>query len=375
MNLYNDVDGNVCEWLRELEAVGDIPAGDVHEISITELDPALFRKYRQVHFFCGIAGWPVALDIAGIPVDFPLWTGSPPCQPFSIAGLGKGIKDARHLAPAFASHVAFGKPPVIFGEQVGKAITKDLWIDDLRTRLEAEGYAFGFALLPACGVGSYHKRERIVFGAVLVADAYRIGSWWANAGKYGAAYGGQAYDGEDFTFSRESGGASGIVLPGNVAYDLSTGRQRRLSRWQDPEREAIDGRAGRDGAAGKLDDGEPLRWRQGRDRDNAEHDRIITGATGEIVSGGAAYRQWDDPDWLGCKDGKFRPVESGSFPLVDGVRKGVVYSSDQSVDTAPGEARSLRLKGYGNAIVPQLAAEFVLSFMEALEDAAANSGR
>jgi len=58
---------------------------------------------------------------------------------------------------------------------------------------------------------------------------------------------------------------------------------------------------------------------------------------------------WDGPDWLPCRDGKHRPVEPGTFPLAHG---------------AP--ARVGRLRGYGNAIVPQVAAAFVTSFMEAL---------
>ncbi|MFS9531765.1 DNA cytosine methyltransferase, partial [Klebsiella pneumoniae] len=27
---------------------------------------------------------------------------------------------------------------------------------------------------------------------------------------------------------------------------------------------------------------------------------------------------WRDADWLFCRDGKWRPVEPGTFPLVDG---------------------------------------------------------
>ena len=49
-----------------------------------------------------------------------------------------------------------------------------------------------------------------------------------------------------------------------------------------------------------------------------------------------------------CRDGKARRVESGTFPLANGIpyRMGL-------------------LRGYGNAIVPQLAAEFVKAFVEA----------
>lgn len=60
---------------------------------------------------------------------------------------------------------------------------------------------------------------------------------------------------------------------------------------------------------------------------------------------------WSDADWLGCRDGKFRPVEPSTFPLVNGV-----------------PARVGRLRGYGNAIVPQVAAEFIKAFMGAASE-------
>ena len=56
---------------------------------------------------------------------------------------------------------------------------------------------------------------------------------------------------------------------------------------------------------------------------------------------------WSRCDWIYCRDDKFRPVEPGTFPLAHGV-----------------PARMGRLRGYGNAIVPELAATFVEAFME-----------
>ena len=66
---------------------------------------------------------------------------------------------------------------------------------------------------------------------------------------------------------------------------------------------------------------------------------------------GATDGIWRDPDWLRCRDGRWRPVEPGTFPLADGI---------------PGRMGLLR--GYGNAIVPPLAAEFVTAFLESLPE-------
>ena len=56
---------------------------------------------------------------------------------------------------------------------------------------------------------------------------------------------------------------------------------------------------------------------------------------------------WSDAFWLSCLDGKARRIEPGSFPLAHGV-----------------PARVGRLRGYGNAIVPQVAAEFVGAYLD-----------
>lgn len=58
---------------------------------------------------------------------------------------------------------------------------------------------------------------------------------------------------------------------------------------------------------------------------------------------------WQDGlvNWLPCRDGKARPVEPGTFPLAHGIPN-----------------RVGRLRAYGNAIVPQVAAEVIRAYME-----------
>lgn len=60
---------------------------------------------------------------------------------------------------------------------------------------------------------------------------------------------------------------------------------------------------------------------------------------------GDAPRSWDTFGIVECRDGKARRIEPGTFPLAHGI---------------PG--RVGRLRGYGNAIVPELAAEFIMAF-------------
>ncbi|EGT0451674.1 DNA cytosine methyltransferase [Serratia marcescens] len=56
---------------------------------------------------------------------------------------------------------------------------------------------------------------------------------------------------------------------------------------------------------------------------------------------------WRDADWLFCRDGKWRPVKPGSFPLANGVT-----------------ARVGRLRAYGNAINAEAAQTFINAYME-----------
>lgn len=167
-NYYNEIDAHAAQWIRNLIAAGQLPAGDVDERSIEDVRPNDLRGYTQCHFFAGIGGWVHALDLAGWPRDRPVWTGSCPCQPFSSAGKGAGFADERDLWPAWQHLIAQCRPPIIFGEQVEGAI-KHGWLDRVESDLEGLGYACGAAVLQASGADAWHKRDRLWF----VADAER----------------------------------------------------------------------------------------------------------------------------------------------------------------------------------------------------------
>lgn len=159
---YNEIDPFAAQWLRNLIAAGHIAPGDVDERSIVDVRPDDLRGYTQAHFFAGIGGWSYALRLAGWPDDRPVWTGSCPCQPFSLVGARKGFDDARHLWPDWFRLVSECRPATIFGEQVSSA---PLWLDGVYSDMESEGFAIGSADLPAAGVGAKHKRYRLWFVA------------------------------------------------------------------------------------------------------------------------------------------------------------------------------------------------------------------
>lgn len=333
VNYYNEFDKGAAAWLRELITAKLIPFGYVDERSITEVTTSDVQGFTQCHFFAGIGGWSLALQLAGVPASTRLWTGSPPCQPFSTAGKQLGQFDERHLAPVFLNLVSKCRPPVLFGEQVAAAIGKS-WMCDLQTHLEGEDYAVGFTVLPACGVGAPHKRDRLFFGAKQLGDTNSERHNWQHA-----------------LLQREGQEDMPEVTRTGEAGSVADANDTRPQGWEGMLERAHEQPIGASGVAGELadtyqqhcnigrcDSGD-ARGKQQRPSKLSECERTISDANPHNGF-------WSDADWLGCRDGKFRPVESGTFPLANGI-----------------PSRVGRLRGYGNAIVPQVAAEFVKAFM------------
>ena len=362
---YNEINEEAAAWLRELIKRGLIADGIVDTRSIVDVRADDLVGFAQCHFFAGIGGWSLALRLAGWPDDKPVWTGSPPCQPFSAAGKQLGVLDERHLAPHFLALVAAGRPPVLFGEQVAAAVTKDNWLDDLLDGLEREGYATGAAVLPACGVGAAHIRQRLWFVAERLGDAdtKRLEGLWrghqTEGGRIGAV-----------RSTAEAGELGGMAHPNSRKRDGVAIVRRADRDGQDTGRTQSGGEFEPRDDVFRLAESDSTGQQQGRAstegsryRDSADAARGADrhGSTGSTDS------FWNDADWLFCRDGKWRPVESGAFPLVNGLPRGVGRSRDHGTPFNPNacaEGRQSRLRGYGNAIVPQAAAEIIKTLME-----------
>ena len=277
LTYYNDNDARCCAWLRELIADGLLPNGHVDERPIQDVRADDLVGYSQCHFFAGIGGWPHALRLAGVPESENVWTGSCPCQPFSIAGKRNGTTDERHVWPEFARLIGECRPATVFGEQVASRDGRE-WLAGVFADLEAVGYAVAGADLCAASVGAPHIRQRL----------YWVGHTGYNTG------------GSLFGVERE-------ILCAGI------------------------GESSSDSGLADTDDA----------RSQGRHGTILRERADELSA-------WSHSAPYQCRDGKTRriPIESALFPLAYGIPERVGL-----------------LRGAGNAIVPQVAAAFVMAAM------------
>ena len=369
---YNEIDPFAAQWLRNLIKAGHIADGIVDERSIEDVKPDDLREFTQCHFFAGIGVWSRALRLAGWPDDRRVWTGSCPCQPFSAAGKGDGFADERHLWPAFNHLILQCRPPSVLGEQVA---SKDAapWLDLVQADVEAMGYAFGAVAFPAASVGAPHIRDRTYW----VAHAgCTCGKRWPDAcglDGNGATQRdqdssddqpcrsngvvGNTHDARPQGFGRLGGvdGAQGRSDTGRHGGQTGVACGMGHTESDRPEvREHLHrGLSGQGLAQGcdfsGLADAESNR-NDGSLRDNQWQE--IPEAVGrsvdlsELGPTSPTNGHWGAADWLLCRDGKWRPVEPGTFPLAHGAT-----------------GRVGRLRAYGNAIVAQAAQAFIGSVM------------
>jgi len=180
------------------------------------------------------------------------------------------------------------------------------WLASVQADLEALGYAVVAADLCAAGVGAPHIRQRLYWGAVRVGDGNVTG-----LERRGVL--------PERADQLPAGAAS--MADGRGLADTGSERRQQIA-GSAPANEAAHGGAG---------------WDRGEQ--NSHH----------VVASDGKDGAWSSVHYLPCADGKTRPIEPGLEPLAHGV-----------------SGRVELLRGYGNAIVPQVAAAFLTSLRESL---------
>jgi DNA (cytosine-5)-methyltransferase 1 len=269
-----------------------------------------------------------------------LITGSPPCQPFSVAGKQRGAADERHLWPEMLRVVTQARPTWIALEQVPGVIPMEL--DNMLSSLEGIGYATRPFIIPACSVDARHRRYRVWVIAGDVSDAQRDGpsgcekrrsfieaageqSAWTQHALYSAGTDSFASAGpivgqpEQPRLERHGGHGTGSGQPGREPKESNrpagaAGLRRDVS---DPEKRTERTRLREDEQAGE-------RW--GRSGDSS-----------------CSFATWLPEPTMG--------------QLVDGVSGGLVRFAGRVATAVPNRVQ--KLKALGNAIVPQVAYEIL----------------
>jgi DNA (cytosine-5)-methyltransferase 1 len=130
----------------------------IETVAFCEIEPFAQRVLRK-----NFPGIPIIEDVRNFPTDeFQrpwIITGGYPCQPFSQAGKRRGEEDDRHLWPAMFEIVRSCRPNWVLAENVAGHISMGL--DEVLSDLESEDYTVQPIVIPACAVDAPHRRDRV----------------------------------------------------------------------------------------------------------------------------------------------------------------------------------------------------------------------
>jgi DNA (cytosine-5)-methyltransferase 1 len=131
----------------------------IKTVAFCEIEPyaqkVLKKNFPSVPVFSDVR----KLKRSDIYESVDIITGGFPCQPFSVAGRKKGAEDDRDLWPEMCRVIKEFKPTWIIGENVANFVS--MAFHRTKTDLESEGYEVQPFIIPACGVGAPHKRDRV----------------------------------------------------------------------------------------------------------------------------------------------------------------------------------------------------------------------
>ncbi|OUW93388.1 MAG: hypothetical protein CBD88_07285 [Flavobacteriales bacterium TMED228] len=347
---YNEHDHFAANWLRGLIHKGLIADGEVDERSIVDVKAEDLKGFTQCHFFAGIGGWSYAARLARWADSRPMWTGSPPCQPFSTAGQQKGEEDERHLWPVWFDLIRQLRPTTIFGEQVSAAVNQG-WLDQVQSDLESSDYACGAIIIPASAVGALHKRSRLWFVANSISERSqgRLSGREDEKRKAECGHSGRCSsisrlaDSSDIghEWSEKTGWEaqwrSKHASNNSLGNTFSKSSKRHTGGFFAEETQSSNKR-GKDGDLlnGHTDASEICSV--------ANSDGSGQHPNGWSIQQEDRHNPWGSCQTVRCKDGKVRaiPTEPSLFPLAHGI---------------PNRVGILRCSG--NAIVPQVAAQII----------------
>ena len=319
--------------------------------------------------------------------DFTPWrgkvdvlTGGFPCQPFSTAGKRRGAEDDRYLWPEMLRAIREIQPAWVIGENVagitsmvqpGSEVTvesqaslfetsdketlleQEYVIETVCRDLEREGYSVQPILIPACGVGAPHKRDRVWFIASDRSDARIEGLRQERENEIHGRESTSHSNGTRFQAKGSEQQTTGIT-GGGLQKDVTDTYGEKLQKWL-----KNNGREIEEENIARLDNGVERSCciKAFADSDN---ERLSTiGITDRVSSEEREKKrrclmQYTSNDWpaLSAKRWKDFPTQPPVCRRYDGLPFDVDYLAIPFT-----KWRQESIKAYGNAIVPQVAFE------------------
>ena len=299
--------------------------------------------------------WPNAITYEDITkTDFTIHrgtidilTGGFPCQPYSSAGKRLGKEDQRHLWPHMLRAIQEIEPTFVVGENV-RGLTNwngGMVFEEVCADLEACGYEVQPILLPACAIGAPHRRDRVWFVAYSKNCGHRRrmrercsnGEWQLLQNKSGRSKMGSEVE----RCSREwpSTDSDGSIKE----HIEGTNGGETTEVWRQNESDVL-GELCSDGMASDSSS-----WRMERYWRSSKKSELSTTKFNENNSKGQSSMAWRE-----------FPTQSPICSRNDGIPNrldGITFS----------KWRQESIKGYGNAIVPQVAYQIFKSIITTYE--------
>ena len=259
-------------------------------------------------------------------------TGGFPCQPYSSAGKRLGKEDERHLWPEMLRIISEIKPKFIVGENVFGLLNWNggMVFAEVCSDLEHQGYEVTPVVIPAAAVNAPHGRDRVWF----IASNTKLNTTGSKQGT------------NDETQGNIWGANEGDVLgtlcsDGNVTDTNSRGTQARQER-------TILGEQDRKRKTGRFVNDDVQ-----RDAPNTSYERL----QGSKFNGTFERREWKQDETRKPTAKLYKTTNWEQFPTKSPICSGDDGISNRLDGITFSKWRVESIKGYGNAIVPQVAFE------------------
>jgi DNA (cytosine-5)-methyltransferase 1 len=268
-------------------------------------------------------------------------TGGFPCQPYSSAGKRLGKEDERHLWPEMLRAIREISPSYVVGENV-RGLTNwngGMVFDEVCAELESYGYQVAPVIIPACGVGAPHRRERVWFVAYDPNRRIKGMHQWAEH--------------QNKTISSTNTNGNGLnQRNGNDEINTSQGGEYALGDIDTSHCNGDDAYTECEGLEGHNRE----RQRCSKHRD---YKRVFIGAKSQFAitnTNGIGLRRKDDRIRKSRFNGqKSSPNNWNNFPTQSPICGGDDGLPTELDGITFSKWRAESIKAYGNAIVPQVA--------------------